>query len=267
MKIIETHGASAAYFTEGAGRGVLFLHGTNSAGKSSFGHVVKAFRDRYQAIVPDYAGCGQSTLPDGEISVERLADQAAAVVADAADAPVAVVGTSLGAVVAAALAARHPALVEKLVLTAPWADGRDPRHALMFDTWLHLEQNRPRDATAFGLSHVLSPAFLTGLGSEKLAALCARPSEKDAARRIELGLRLDIRAHLAAINVPTLVVALTQDTLIPRYRVEKVHSLIRNSEYAEIESSHAVQIENPDVWARTVRRFLDNATLRGHARS
>ncbi|MEC5317758.1 alpha/beta hydrolase [Brenneria populi subsp. brevivirga] len=91
--------------------------------------------------------------------------------------------------------------------------------------------------------------------------------KKIAARRIELGLRLDIRAHLAAINVPTLVVALTQDTLIPRYRVEKVHSLIRNSEYAEIESGHAVQIENPDVWARTVRRFLDNATLRGHARS
>lgn len=267
MKIIETDDARVAYFKEGAGQGALFLHGTNSAGKSSFGHVIKTFRDRYQAIVPDYAGCGQSTLPDGEISVEQLADQAAAVIADAADAPVDVVGTSLGAVVAATLAARHPALVEKLVLTAPWADGRDPRHALIFSTWLRLEQNSPQDATAFGLSHVLSPAFLSGLGSETLAALCGRSSEKGAARRIGLGLRLDIRAYLAAINVPTLVVALTQDTLIPRYQVQKVHTLIQNSEYAEIESGHAVQIENPDEWARMVRRFLDNATLRGHPRS
>ncbi|TKI02348.1 alpha/beta fold hydrolase [Martelella alba] len=257
MKRINDNGSSVSYFHEGDGKNVLFLHGTNIAGKSSFGHVLTYFTDKYTALVTDYAGCGQSTLPDGPISIEQLADQAALVITDNGKEPVDIVGTSLGAVVAATVAARYPSLVRKLVLTAPWADGKDPRHTLMFSTWLQLEKTSPREATAFGLSHVLSPVFLSALGSEKLATLCARPSENDSARRIELGLNLDINAYLTMVKMPTLIVALTDDTLIPRYQVEKVHRQISGSKYIEIQSGHAVQIESPDIWARTVRDFLD----------
>lgn len=257
MKNVSANGSSVSYFKEGDGQNILFLHGTNSAGKGSFGHVLPYFTDKYGTLVPDYAGCGQSTLPDGTITIEQLADQAALVITDSGEESVDIVGTSLGAVVAAAVAARYPALVRKLVLTAPWADGKDPRHTLMFSTWLQLEKTSSKEATAFGLSHVLSPEFLSGLGSEKLTALCARPSEKDSARRIELGLKLDINAYLTKIKAPTLVVALTNDTLIPCYQVQNVHRLIQGSEYIEIQSGHAVQIENPDEWAKAVRDFLD----------
>ncbi|MDE9544626.1 alpha/beta fold hydrolase [Xenorhabdus bovienii] len=244
------------YYCVGEGDGIVFLHGTNSDGESSFGHIVSEFAKDNTVIIPDYAGCGNSTLPQGEITVDQLAEQIAAIIKDSVKSPVALVGTSLGAVVAAVVAANYPELISKLVLTAPWASSQDARHQLMFQTWLALEQNAPDSATAFGLSHVLSPAFLTSLGSEKIKQICSKASAKDTDKRIQLGLNIDINESLSMIKQPTLVIGLEFDTLIPIYQVEKVHQKITQSQYSEIASGHAVQMENPQDWINCIKNFL-----------
>ncbi|OWO84392.1 carboxylesterase [Photorhabdus luminescens] len=255
-KIIKLPHSVVHYYTKGEGTGILFLHGTNSDGESSFGHIVSEFSEERTVIIPDYAGCGKSTLPQGEITVERLAEQVAEIIKDSSKAPVDIVGTSIGAVVAAVVAARYPELVRKLVLTAPWATSQDPRHQFIFQTWLKLEMNSPDDAMAFSLSHVLSPEFLMSLGDEKIKQICNKPSAKDIDKRIKLGLDIDICDLLSHIDKPTLVIGLTFDTLIPLYQVERVHQSIKGSKYAEIMSGHAVQIENPKDWVACVKNFL-----------
>ncbi|PHM30984.1 alpha/beta fold hydrolase [Xenorhabdus innexi] len=234
---------------------VMFLHGTNSGG-ASFGKIINTFNHERSVIIPDYAGCGNSTLPSGELTVEYLAEQVAAVINDSSDKPVDLVGFSLGAVVAAVVAATHPQLVNRLVLTAPWATNDDPYFRLVLSTWLKLENSDQALATAFGLSHVLSPEFISSVGQDTLDQICARPSEKETNRRIALGLSINIKNYLTWINKETLIIGLSHDTLIPPYLAREVHECVKNSQYAEVKSGHAVPMENPVAWTSIINDFL-----------
>ncbi|MDC9580712.1 alpha/beta hydrolase [Xenorhabdus sp. PR6a] len=235
---------------------IVFLHGTNSSGNSSFAGIKTAFSHDRTVIIPDYAGCGNSELPPETVTIEHLAEQIAAVIKESSHTPVDLVGVSLGAVVAAVVAAKYPTLINKLILTAPWATNRDPRHQLIFKTWLHLEQNDKASAMAFGLSHAFSPEFLSSLGQETLQRICAQPAEKGIEQRIALGLTLDIKNYLTQIEKETLVIGLNRDTLIPPYRVHEVNRNIKNSTYQEINSGHAVHLEKPTEWVNLIKDFI-----------
>lgn len=255
MRSVSVSGTTVSYRRDGRGPGLLLLHGTNSDGRSGFGHLITHFTGHRTVITPDYAGAGRSTLPEGPLSVELLAGQVAAVVTDYGEGPVDLLGTSLGAVVAAATAASRPELVRRLVLVAGWA-GPDARHRLVFETWKRLQQLDPELGTRFGLALAFSPPFLAGLGQERLGQLTTRGPATATDRRIDLGLRADIRRLLPRITAPTLVVGLTRDQLVPVEHSRALHAAIPDSRYAEIDSGHAVHLEKPDELVRLTRAFL-----------
>ncbi|GAA1963584.1 alpha/beta fold hydrolase [Kitasatospora viridis] len=256
MPTATASGTTVPYLRQGSGLGLLLLHGTNSDGATGFGPVIDRFTDQRTVLAPDYAGSGGSTVPDGPLDLDLLTTQAAAVITDAATGPVDVVGVSLGAVVAAATAAAHPHLVRRLVLVAGWVSSDDPRHRLVFQTWRTLEASDPALATAFGLSLALSPGFLAGLGHERVAQFIQRRSPDGTAARIELGQRVDLRNRLPQISAPTLVIGLTQDNLVPAAHARAMHQAIPHSRYTEIDSGHAVVLEQPDQFVRHVRDFV-----------
>ncbi|MFE5587303.1 alpha/beta fold hydrolase [Kitasatospora sp. NPDC056531] len=238
----------------GSGSGPLLLHGTNSDAAPGFGPAIDRFAGHRTVLAPDYAG--GSTVPDGPLDLDLLAEQAVAVITDTAVGPVDVVGVSLGAVVATATAAAHPHLVRRLVLVAGWVSSDDPRHRLVFRTWQALEASDPGLSTAFGLSLALSPGFLTGLGHARATQFADGRSPSGTRARIELGLRIDLRDRLPRITAPTMVIGLTQDNLVPATHARALHHAIAGSRYAEIDSGHAVVLERPDEFVRRVRDFV-----------
>ncbi|KNB50842.1 alpha/beta fold hydrolase [Streptomyces caatingaensis] len=265
MRSVSVAGTTVSYRREGQGTGLTLLHGSMSDGASGFGHLVGRFADCRAVVTPDFAGAGNSTIPNGPLSLDLLVAQAVAVIKDSADGPVDLLGTSLGAVVAAATAATHPELVRRLVLVAGWASSDDARHQLVFKTWERLLRSDPALATPFGLSLAFSPSFLAGLGGERVSQLANRKFPDATDRRIELGLRIDIRHLVGRITAPTLVVGLTQDYLVPSRHAKAVHTAIPASQYAEIDSGHAVQLEKPDELVHLARGFFltDTATVTG----
>ena len=118
MTAISAAGTTVHYSTAGKGPGMLLVHGTSIGAQANFGHVVERFTDQRQVFSPDYAGCGNSTIPPGDLKLDTLVEQIAATIRHASDGPVDLLGDSLGAV--AATAARYPALVRRLVLVAGW---------------------------------------------------------------------------------------------------------------------------------------------------
>ncbi|MEO6921577.1 MAG: alpha/beta hydrolase [Collimonas sp.] len=118
MSTISVAGTTVHYTTSGTGPGLVLVHGTSIGTQANFGHVVERFTDQRQVISPDYAGCGNSTIPPGDLTLDILVEQIAGTIRHAADGPVDLLGDSLGAVVAAATAARYPSLVRRLVLVA-----------------------------------------------------------------------------------------------------------------------------------------------------
>ncbi|WP_394840116.1 alpha/beta hydrolase [Pendulispora rubella] len=256
MTAITISGTTVSYTKVGKGPGLVLVHGTSLDGTSNFAHIVPRFSDARTVVALDYAGAGASTIPEGDLTLDLLVDQVAGAIRHASDGPVDLLGDSLGAVVAAATAARHPALVRRLVLVAGWAYSGDPRHQLMFGTWARLEGLDSELGNRFGMAMALRPEFLTALGHENIARALMQKTPPNTLRRIELGLRVDIRDEAKKIVAPTLIIQGTDDYLVPEYQSRALRESIDGSRYASVESGHGIFFEKADDVVALARTFL-----------
>src|SRR5690606_31427511 len=111
---VEVNGRTLAVEDEGHGPAVLMVHGLG--GTSNFYQVqADALSRGFRTIRVDSAGAGRSPVADG-ISIESHADDLAAVLDRLDVRSAAVVGHSMGTLVARTLAARHPGKVSALAL-------------------------------------------------------------------------------------------------------------------------------------------------------
>jgi pimeloyl-ACP methyl ester carboxylesterase len=258
MPTVSVSGTTVSYVSAGKGPGLVFVAGTGLAAQLNFGHLVDPFADRRTVVLPDYAGSGETTDAGGPLSVELLAAQIAAVADAAVDGPVDLVGYSLGAVVAAAVAATRPELVRRLVLVAGWPGPDDARHQLALDLWLRLERTDHDLFTRFLQLTCLSAPFLSAIGEEGVRQLIAGapPITPGMRRHMELDLRADIRELLPKISAPTLVIGLTRDQVVPVERTRSMTGSIAGSRYAEIDSGHLVVFEQAERLVEVLRNFL-----------
>jgi len=233
------------------------VHGSSMNAESNFGHLLAAFTDRYTVITPDYAGSGKTTQPDGALTFDLLVDQIIAVIQDAATGPVDLLGFSLGSAISAALAARRPDLVHKLVLVAGWSVSEDPRMLLGLQAREASLIAGGDLASAVGPLMAFSPEFLSGLGHEGLAQLRSLPPEPGTLAQMTVNRGVDIRDEVSRITSPTLVIGCIQDQLLPVAHARGLHAAIQHSQYAEIDSGHVVFFEKPAELTSLVRTFLD----------
>jgi pimeloyl-ACP methyl ester carboxylesterase len=258
MPTTTAFGTTVSYSCAGQGPGLVFVAGTGLPAQLNFGHLVDAFSDRRTVVLPDYAGSGETTDPDGPLTLELLAGQVAAAASAAVSGPADVIGYSLGAVVAAALAASRPELVRRLVLVAGWPSPDDARQQLAADLSRRLERADHDLFTRFLQLTAFSPSFLSSFGHEGVARLIANPPPviPGIRKHMELGSRADVSGMLPFITAPTLVIGLTQDQVVPVERVRLLHQAIAGSQYAEIDSGHAVPFEQPAELVKMCQEFL-----------
>lgn len=104
----------------GEGPAIVLLHGIASSA-STFQHVVPLLSDRYRCISIELLGFGDSPAP--ETSEYRIEDHVASIHATIRSlklpGPFILVGHSLGSLLAARYAAKHPKQVARLVLASP----------------------------------------------------------------------------------------------------------------------------------------------------
>jgi pimeloyl-ACP methyl ester carboxylesterase len=258
VPVVTTDGAAVHYTTSGSGPGLVLVAGTGLPAMTNYGHLVPAFADRRTVILPDYAGSGATIEPAGELTVEILANQVPGVAEAASDGPVDLVGYSLGAVVAAAVAATHTHLVRRLVLIAGWPSSDDPRQQLGFEVWQRLERTDHDLFTRFLQLSCFSAPFLSGIGAEGIAQLIAGapPITEGMRRHIDLDGRADIRELLPKITAATLVIGLTRDQVVPVEQARALHEAIDGGGFLEIDSGHLVVFERPDELVAAVQGFL-----------
>ncbi|TMR09546.1 alpha/beta fold hydrolase [Nonomuraea turkmeniaca] len=182
--------------------------------------------------------------PGGELTLDLLAGQVAA----AFEGPSDLVGFSLGAAVAAAVAAERPDLVRRLVLIAGWTHLADFRLELGLRTWARLAATDPEIFAAYGPLMAFSPEHVN-------EALLGEPP-RGTLRQIELDLRIDLRDLLPKITAPTLVIGNTRDCLIPVEHARALHAALPGSEYAELDGGHVILHERPTEVTALIRDFV-----------
>lgn len=117
---IAVPGATIYYKIRGRGPLLLLLQGGDGDADAGDG-LAAELADRYTVLSYDRRGLSRSTATDGSAAVDLAvhSDDAARLVAAVSDGPVAVFGTSLGAVLGLDLLSRHPECVRVLVAHEP----------------------------------------------------------------------------------------------------------------------------------------------------
>ena len=110
------NGEKYAYIEKGEGdKVVLLIHG-NNASSIHYEPLYREFPEGYRVVAPDLRGFGDSTYNKPFNTIHEIADDVVSFMKALGIKSANVVGWSFGGCVAQSLAARYPALVEKLVL-------------------------------------------------------------------------------------------------------------------------------------------------------
>ena len=251
----------------GSGSPVLLLHGFTGRG-SGWGALATALARRFQVVVVDLPGHGRSGTPADltKGSVERTADDLAAILADAGLAPAHVLGYSLGARIALRLAVGHPESLRRLILESPSAGLKSPsdraaRRAADERRAARLERDgitpfidEWEREPVFASQSRLSPARVARLRAERLRN---RPAGLAASLRgAGQGVMEPLFDRLAGVHAPTLVIAGALDP-IGRARAEGVAAGIPGSRLEVIpDAGHAAHLETPATVRSLVLAFL-----------
>jgi pimeloyl-ACP methyl ester carboxylesterase len=233
---------------------IVLVHGSSGSARGSFWAVYPILTFTRRVVAFDL----QLPAEDGELTMADAIDQLRAVVAHAsADGPVALVGYSFGAVVAAAYASERPRAIASLALVAGWS--KTDRHQLLRnDVWhrLHGEAGDPEALSGFMLLMGYSAGYIVSRNARDWREL----QEAAAARRfppqiMRLNRDVDIASRLVRIDVPTLVVGCRHDAMVPLHHSRMLFGAIHDSRFLELESGHAVTVERPAELAVAIDDF------------
>lgn len=258
----------AAYRQAGSGPGMLLLHGIGSS-SASFATQLEALADELTLVAWDAPGYAASADPLGPVGLDGYVAAAAEVAAAALGGdPVHVVGVSWGGVIALRLAATRPELVRSLVVIgASLGSGVDPeRAAQMRARAADLADLGPAEFARRRAPKLLSPhapAPLVEAAVDTMAESIRLPGYAEAAEAMASA---DLRADLARISAPTLVLAGEHDTVTGPDRAAEIAAGISGAVLATVPGAgHLANQEQPDLvndWLRRVTRQAEVSAAR-----
>ncbi|KRA73889.1 3-oxoadipate enol-lactone hydrolase [Caulobacter sp. Root656] len=257
MPFILSQGARIYWRADGAAdKPVLVLLNSIGCDLSLYDLVVPMLTPDFRVLRIDTRGHGASDAPAGDYSLDLLADDVLAVMDAAGAAKASICGTSLGAMIAMALAPRAPERVEALVLACT-SPAMDP------STW----DQRLALVRAEGLS-VIVEAVMGRFFSDAFRA--QHPEVVETVRTGMLAQNPDgycgcgaairdmaLLEGLSAIFAPTLVLTGAKDMATPfEGHAERIVSAIPGARHAVVEGAHLPSLEAPAALAGAVRGFL-----------
>jgi pimeloyl-ACP methyl ester carboxylesterase len=249
----------------GTGAPVLFLH-AYTLDASQWDHQVAALSADLRCVRIDLWGCGSSPAPpDGEATLDGFASAVLATLDSLHIERVAVVGQSMGGYLAFALWRLAPERIRALVLcntraTADAAGARDDRIAIAGQ--VEREQS---------VESIVEPMVVRMLSPHAQAEAHIVDPVRGRIRRCTpagiafaqraMAARPDSTELLASITVPSLVIAGSQDAIIPTPEVLDMADRIPGARYAELDCGHLSNLERPRAVNQQLAEFLAPARM------
>jgi pimeloyl-ACP methyl ester carboxylesterase len=193
------------------GECVVLIHG-HPFDRTLWEPQVAALRGGFRVLAPDLRGFGASPVTPGRVAMREYAADIEELLAGLGIARAAVVGLSMGGLVAMELAAASPERCWALGLIATTAEPPSPQDLRTRDERADATE-RDGMGVLVGYMHsgLYGPACPPAVRARVDAMMAAAPPAGAAAALRGRGRRPDYRPMLAALDIPALVVAGTAD--------------------------------------------------------
>jgi 3-oxoadipate enol-lactonase len=239
---------------------IVFIHGF------PFSHHMwdaqtAALSTAYKTIAYDLRGLGESSLGDGQYTVEAHVEDLIAVLDHFGIEKAVIVGLSLGGYITLRALESHPGRFRAAILcdTRSEADGNEAK----INRARAVAAVKSRGSSWFADDFV-HKVFAEGSFKripevvEQIRITIARtPPLAIAGTLLALAARTDTTASLAAVTVPTLILVGEHDVITPPEASRSMHAMIPGSELHIIpDAAHMSPLENPGEVNRRMLEFL-----------
>lgn len=195
----------------------------------------------YHVYVPDLPGFGKSTKPPHAFNISQLADALAEWMKAIGLGKATLLGNSLGCQVIAQFALRYPDCIERAILVGPSMDPQARTAHQEIARWLINVPCEP-----FSLFPIMIGDFF-------------HAGIRRTATTLKYGLQDSIHEHLPHMQVPTLIVRGSRDTVVPQRWAEEAKNLLPNGRLVVVAgAAHDVNYNSPQQLAHIVRGFMQS---------
>ena len=272
----ETEKATIDYEEHGEGRPILLLHGWTMDRRVEIFDYEKIFaaRSGWRRIYPDLPGMGRSVAKDGLAGQDDVLESLLAFIDQVLpDDRFALAGTSLGAYVARAIAARRRARIAGLLLRVPCIFAEDARRTLppfeaVVEDDAYMATLDDAERTAAGAVLIQTPAYVAALKEKReMVVQPAIQATAPVANEIRAdpkryGFSFDLIEAEKTFEEPTLIIAGRRDTTVGyRDAWSILDSYPRATFVALDRADHGWPMETPNLLPALIDDWLARIAL------
>lgn len=258
MEFIELNGAALRYELSGEGERTLVLVHEMGGSLESWDDVVPRFTGSRRVLRYDARGAGLSQKARGELGLDTMADDIAALLDNIGIAgKVALAGVAVGGAIALHFAARYPERTSAVAVGSPATGVTAERRIPALERVAKIE--------AAGMAFAVEDAMKNGYAPElrgdnrRFERYRARwlgndPASYAAVWRMLAG--ADMQDELSRLRCPVLVIGGSLDRVRPPPLAEAVANAIPGARYVEIRTGHYMSVQTPDLIADCIGEFL-----------
>ena len=247
------------------GPSLVLIHGLGNDSLENWYELIKRLQPRYRIVAVDIRNHGKSDKPRERFEIGRMADEVAGMLTAAGLERAAVVGFSMGGMIAQELAHRHPHRVEQMVLmgtASHHAPGWRPLRWLGFVLGRAFERLTGKALSLFTYRYMM----LTGAVPARYGRWFRETTlDRDADLYYEAAfavINFDSREWIGRVNTPALVIISVRDQLVPVAWQYDLAARLRNAEVLElIDGRHEHPWTHADQIAGAIEEFVDSHQL------
>jgi len=260
MSFIQVDDIQLAYTDAGLGLPVVLLHGY-PFNRTLWNEQVAALSNSYRVITPDLRGHGESDASPGAATMNRMAQDVAALLDHLEISRAVIGGLSMGGYVALAFYKQFPSRVRALILAdtraqADTEEGKQTRHQ---------QAEKALAEGMAGIADAMLPKLLTPDTVSKRPEVVKRvrdmmlKTKPEGAAGALLGMaeRDDQTPLLSQISCPALILVGQEDAITPVKDSEKMHREIAGSRLVVMgNAAHVSNLERTEQFNEELTRFL-----------
>ena len=263
MDFIEANGAGLRCELSGGGDRTLVLVHEMGGSLESWDDVAPRFAKSRRVLRYDTRGAGLSQKVRGELTLDTMADDIAALLDHfAISGKVALAGIAVGGAIALHFAARHSARTSAVVVGSPATGIAAERRGPALERLAKIE--------AADMTYAVEDSMLNGYAPElrgdlkRFERFRTRWLGNDPSSYATIWRMLanaEMQETLGTIKCPALVIGGSLDRVRPPAIAQEVAKTIPGARYIEVKTGHYMAVQTPDLIANCIDEFLKSVNV------